>query len=103
MQLAISTLITIRLSCTRSIALKSSILKVIGSMLGTQCQEIMLMNRTCRRCLFRAEAVVAPPAKSLAMVFRTRLDWSRGLSSLYLERLWFLHLSNCPTCSRYLP
>lgn len=41
MQLVISTLITIRCSCTRSITLKSSIVKVMGDMFGTGCWEIM--------------------------------------------------------------
>lgn len=31
----------------RSIALKSSFVKVMGDMLGTRCRETMLMDRTC--------------------------------------------------------
>lgn len=90
MQLAILTLITIKLSYTRSIALKSSIVKVMGGMLGTWCREIMLTDWTCKRCFFRVKAV-APP---LIMVLVIHLGWLRGLSSFSREQLWLFCLSN---------
>lgn len=43
-QLAISRMITTRSSYTRIDALKSSVVKVMGDILGTQCREIMLID-----------------------------------------------------------
>ena len=103
MQLAISTLITIGSSCIRLIALKSSVAKVMGSMLGTRCREIMLTDRTCWRCLFHGEVVAPPLVKPLTMVFITRFGWLRGLFSLFLERLRLLHLFDRSACSWSLP
>lgn len=103
MQLAISTLITIGSSYIGLIVLKSFVVKVMSGMLGTRCQEIMLTDQTCRRFLFRAEAVAPPPTKPLAMVFITHPGWSRVLSSLSLEQLWLLRLFDWPACSQSLP
>lgn len=103
MQLAISTPTTIGLYCTGSIALKSLIVKVIGGMLGTWCQEIMLTNWNCWRCLFCVEEVAPPPVKPPTMLFMTRLDWSKGLSSFSLERLQFLCMFDHLACSQSLP
>lgn len=103
MQLVISTLITIRCSCTRSITLKSSIVKVMGDMFGTGCWEIMYRDWTCQRCLFRAEVVALPPKKPPTMVFMTRFGRLRGLSSFSLERLQVLRFSDWSACSQSFP
>lgn len=103
MRLAISTLITMGSSCTGSIALKSSVVKVMGRMLGTRCRETILIDQTCCRCIFRAKAVAPPLVKPLAMVFMTCLGLSRGLSSLSLKRLWLLCLSDQSVFSQSFP
>lgn len=75
----------------------------MGNMLGTQCQEIILMDQTCRRCLFRLKAVAPPAVKPLDMVFMTHLGWLKGLSSLSLEWLRLLHLADQLVCFQSLP
>lgn len=42
-------------------------------------------------------------AKPLAIVSMTRLNWSKGLSSLSLEKLWLLYLLDRPACSLSFP
>lgn len=103
MHLAISTLITMGSSCTGSIALKSSVVKVMGRMLGTRCQETILIDQTCCRCIFRAKEVAHPLVKPSAMVFMTCLGLSRGLSSLSLKRLRLLCLSDQSVFSQSFP
>lgn len=105
MQLAISTLIIVGSSYTKSITWKLSVVKVMGGMLSTRCRKIMLTNRTCRRCLFCAEAMAPPLEKPRAIVFITRLDWSKGIFSLSLKwlRLQLLCFFDRPTCYWSLP
>ena len=103
MQLAISTLIIMGLSCIGLITLKSSDVKLMGGMLGAQCRETILTDQTCYMFLFRAKALAYPPEKPMMMMFMTHLCWSRGPSSISLEQLRLLYFFEQPACSPSLP